>query len=148
MCRILSNLKSIKTSHAQLPLFHHWNQFKVFTVDVSPNWERTDEMVSMSPQLHHVLQVVVSQDFPAARVQAAVGHFGHFLPWRCRDVMSLMNLHGFTTGSCTVSASNTGKTGNAGVISQYTSLLLFVLYLSRLLQLIWISLEISCTAFF
>lgn len=61
-------------------------------------------MVSMSPQLHRVLQVVVPQDFPAARVQAAVGHSGHFLSWRCRDVMSLMNLHGFTTGSCTARA--------------------------------------------
>lgn len=101
---------------------------------MGPNWERTDEMVPVSPQLHHVLQVVVSQDFPAARVQAAVGHFGHFLPWRCRGVMSLMNLHAFTTGlvhgSCTAPASNsnTGETGNAGV-SRHKSSFFFCLCL-------------------
>lgn len=39
----------------------------------------TDEVVSTSAQLHHALQVVVSEDLPAARVQAAVRHFGHFL---------------------------------------------------------------------
>lgn len=71
---------------------------------MSPNWERTDEVVSVSPQLHHVLQVVVAQDLPAARVQAAVGHSGHFPSWRGGDVMSLMALRGFTTGSCTARA--------------------------------------------
>lgn len=51
----------------------------------------TDEVVSASAQLHHVLQVVVSEDFPAARVQATVHHFGHFLSWKTGDVIPFMS---------------------------------------------------------
>lgn len=43
-------------------------------------YERTNEMVSHSRELHHILQVVMSEDFPAACVQATVHYFGHFFP--------------------------------------------------------------------
>lgn len=46
---------------------------------VTTRHQPTDEVVSTSAQLHHALQVVVPEDLPAARVQAAVRHFGHFL---------------------------------------------------------------------
>lgn len=57
-------------------------------------------MVSMSPQLHRVLQVFMAQDFPAARVQAAVHHFGHFLSWRCRKQLVCFHIrHDSLAGS-------------------------------------------------
>lgn len=40
---------------------------------------RTDEMVPHSAELHRVLQVAVSEDLPAARIQATVHNFGHLL---------------------------------------------------------------------
>lgn len=36
-------------------------------------------MVSHSPELHHILQVIMSEDFPAACIQTTVHHFGNLL---------------------------------------------------------------------
>lgn len=42
--------------------------------------EHTDEVVSQSSELHHILQVIMSEDFPAACIQATVHYFGNLFP--------------------------------------------------------------------
>lgn len=48
---------------------------------MNKEYERTDEMVSQSSELHHILQVIMSEDFPAACIQATVHYFGNLFPW-------------------------------------------------------------------
>lgn len=44
-------------------------------------YEPTDKMISQPSQLHHILQLVMSEHIPAARIQATVCDFGNLLSW-------------------------------------------------------------------
>lgn len=59
-----------------ITVFIHWHDLK----GIDKIHEHTYEMISHSSNLHQILQVIMSEDFPAARIQATVHYFGNLFP--------------------------------------------------------------------
>lgn len=90
--RFHSNCEEKNTEGAhQLRVLFQENSL-LYQHDTNELHSRTDEMVSHSPKLHHVLQIVMSEDFSAARIQATVHDFSNFSPLRCKKQVESFDL--------------------------------------------------------
>lgn len=65
-------------------IFIYWDLFSAAESETvclkSKIHELTDEMISQPSKLYHILQVIMSEYFPATCIQATVHYFGNLFP--------------------------------------------------------------------